>query len=163
MSQTLLLTVIAVGIAWLAIILLAATSVWQRRRYKSLEARYARLLNGSADDGLADILLQHVDQIHRNTEELASLRRDHDLLSAQSSAALRHIGLVRYNPFDDMGGDFSVALALADSMGRGVVLSSLHGRTATRIYVRALQNWNSASPLSTEEQQALLIARGTDG
>ena len=93
---------------------------------------------------------------------MASLRREHDGLLAQSSAAVKHIGLVRYNPFDDMGGDFSVALALADSTGRGIVLSSLHGRTATRLYVRALQNWNSASPLSAEEQEALRIARGPD-
>ena len=158
MSQSQLYIVIAVGVGWLAIIGLVVASLLQHRRFKSLQARYARLLEGSTNQGLADVLLDNVDQIHRNTQEMADLRRAQEVLSAQNRAAVKHIGLVRYNPFDDMGGDFSVALALADSTGRGFVLSSLHGRTATRLYVRSLQNWNSASPLSAEEQEALSLS-----
>ncbi|MFO7695823.1 MAG: DUF4446 family protein [Anaerolineae bacterium] len=159
MSQSQLYTIIAIGIAWLAIVALAAASFLQHRRYRGLETRYARLLEGSSQEGLTDILLRHVDEIQRNTQEMANLNREHDRLLEQSRSAVTHIGLVRYNPFDDMGGDFSVALALADSTGRGVVLSSLHGRTATRLYIRSLESWNSASPLSAEEQEALRIAR----
>ncbi len=77
-----------------------------------------------------------------------------------SASALQHVGLVRFNPFSDTGGDLSFALALADADGRGVVLCNLHGRGESRLYAKPLQAWGSPYPLSDEEVQAVTLARG---
>ena len=60
-----------------------------------------------------------------------------------------------YNPFSDTGGDQSFAIALLDSLGNGVVLSSLHSRTDTRVFAKAVQNGRSKYQLSDEEQDAI--------
>ena len=52
--------------------------------------------------------------------------------------AFQRVGLVRYNPFEETGGNQSFALALLDADGDGWVLSSLHARTGTRVYAKAI-------------------------
>ncbi len=52
--------------------------------------------------------------------------------------AIQRTGLVRYNPFEDTGGNQSFAVALLDANGDGVVVSSLHARNGTRIYAKAI-------------------------
>ena len=72
---------------------------------------------------------------------------------------MQFVGLVRFNPFDDTGGDQSFALALLDGRGDGVVISSLHGRTGTRFYAKPVKAGTSTLSLSDEEVQALKQAR----
>ena len=63
--------------------------------------------------------------------------------------------MIRYNPFADTGGDQSFAIALLDSLGNGVVLSSLHSRTDTRVFAKPVQSGRSRYQLSDEEQDAI--------
>lgn len=74
--------------------------------------------------------------------------------------ALQNVGIVRFNPFGDTGGDQSFALVLADSDGNGLVMSCLHRRSESKVYAKPLANWQSSYTLSAEEKQALDIARG---
>ena len=67
--------------------------------------------------------------------------------------------MVRFNPFDDTGGDQSFALCVADDAGNGFVMSSLHRRTESKVYAKPLSGWHSEYSLSAEEQQAMGIAR----
>jgi hypothetical protein len=73
--------------------------------------------------------------------------------------ALQKFGMVRFNPFDDTGGDQSFALCVADDAGNGFVMSSLHRRTESKVYAKPLSGWQSQYSLSAEEQQAMGIAR----
>jgi hypothetical protein len=93
-----------------------------------------------------------LDEIAR---EVASLREHASAADDERRHAIQHIGLVRFNPFDDTGGNQSFSLALLDENADGVVLSSLHSRTATRMYVKAILGGRSDAPLSDEEQAAL--------
>ena len=74
---------------------------------------------------------------------------------------MQHVGLVRYNPFQDTGGDQSFAIALLDQHGDGVVFSSLHNRSLTRIYAKPVKGGASALSLSEEEVQAVQQALGS--
>jgi hypothetical protein len=69
--------------------------------------------------------------------------------------SFQRIGLVRFNPFEDTGGNQSFALALLDANGDGVVFSSLHSRTGTRVYAKAVNGGRSETALSEEETQAV--------
>ena len=51
---------------------------------------------------------------------------------------MRHVAVVRYDAFADMGGRLSFSAALYDDSGDGFVLSSINGRSETRTYAKAL-------------------------
>ena len=74
-------------------------------------------------------------------------------------SALRHVGVVRYDAFGDMGGMLSFSAAVFDAKGDGFVLSSINGRSETRTYAKALSGLHSEQSLSPEEQQAIRDAQ----
>ena len=78
--------------------------------------------------------------------------------SRTAGVALSHVGLVRFDAFDDAGGAQSFALALIDDDGDGVVLTSLHSRQTTRLYIKGVRRGVAESPLSGEEVRAMRIA-----
>ena len=53
--------------------------------------------------------------------------------------ALRHVAVVRYDAFGDMGGRMSFSAALLDDAGDGLVLTSINGRTETRTYAKGVK------------------------
>jgi hypothetical protein len=73
----------------------------------------------------------------------------------RGTAAISRIGLIRFDAFDDTGGAQSFALALVDDGGDGIVLTSLHSRPTTRVYLKAIRRGVADAPLSAEETRAL--------
>ena len=73
--------------------------------------------------------------------------------------ALRHVAVVRYDAFGDMGGHLSFSAALLDDNGDGLVISSINGRTETRTYAKTLVGLQSEHTLSPEEKEAIEDAR----
>ena len=63
--------------------------------------------------------------------------------------------MVRFNPFEDTGGQQSFALAMLDARGSGVVISSLHSRQATRVYLKQITEGKSDTQLGNEEAEAI--------
>ena len=84
--------------------------------------------------------------------DLAALRAD-------IGQALRHVAVVRYDAFGDMGGRLSFSAAIVDDRGDGVVLSSIHARGESRTYAKGITEGGSDATLTPEEQQALSAAR----
>lgn len=95
------------------------------------------------------------DEVLRLESLLAATRRD-------LAAALRHVSVVRYDAFGDMGGRFSFSAALLDDAGDGLVITSIHARSETRTYLKGLAGGDSDITLSPEELQAVRIARGVE-
>lgn len=73
--------------------------------------------------------------------------------------ALKHVAVVRYDAFGDMGGRLSFSAAIIDDAGDGVVLSSIHARGESRTYAKGVVGGKSDTTLTPEEQQALAAAR----
>jgi hypothetical protein len=86
------------------------------------------------------------------TSELAAL-------NAVVATSLRHLAVVRYDAFGDMGGHLSWSMALLDDLGDGVVLTSIHGRSESRTYAKNVSAWTASQQLSPEEEQAITFAR----
>lgn len=93
------------------------------------------------------------DEVARLESALAATRRD-------LAAALRHVSVVRYDAFGDMGGRYSFSAALLDDAGDGLIVTSIHARSETRTYLKGLVGGDSDITLSPEEQQAVRLARG---
>jgi hypothetical protein len=81
---------------------------------------------------------------------------DHDKeLQRICDISITKVGVVRFNPFKDVGGDQSFAIALLDSNDDGIVISSLYTREGTRVYTKPIEMGKSTYNLSDEEQEAI--------
>ena len=92
-------------------------------------------------------------------EDVLGLRQEVAALRAEAAGALRHLAVVRYDAFADMGGHLSWSLALLDERGDGVVLTSIHGRSDARTYAKNVSAWTSQQQLSPEEEEAVTQAK----
>jgi hypothetical protein len=92
--------------------------------------------------------------------DAAGLGQEVAALHETMLSAVQRVGLVRFDAFEDMGGQLSFALALLDADGTGVVLSSINGRREARVYAKAIESAESAVALSDEEREAIRRAMG---
>ena len=92
-------------------------------------------------------------------EDVFGLRQEVAALRSEARDALRHLAVVRYDAFGDMGGHLSWSLALLDDGGHGVVLTSIHGRSEARSYAKNISGWSCEQQLSPEEEEAIEHAR----
>jgi hypothetical protein len=93
-------------------------------------------------------------------EDMHGLRQEVAALRIEAKDALKHLSVVRYDAFGDMGGHLSWSLALLDDAGHGVVLTSISGRSEARTYAKSIVEWTSEQQLSPEEEEAISHARG---
>jgi len=91
--------------------------------------------------------------------DLEGLRGEVQALRVEASDALRHLAVVRYDAFGDMGGHLSWSMALLDDGGNGVVLTSIHGRSEARTYAKNIATWSCDQAMSPEEEEAVKFAR----
>jgi hypothetical protein len=92
--------------------------------------------------------------------ELVAIRDEVEALREDAAQALRHLAVVRYDAFGDMGGHLSWSMALVDDEGNGMVLTAIHGRSDTRTYAKNVAAWTCDQQLSPEEEEAIGYARG---
>jgi hypothetical protein len=92
-------------------------------------------------------------------EDVHGLRQEVAALKAESADSLRHLSVVRYDAFGDVGGHLSWSLAVLDDSGHGVVLTSIHGRSEARTYAKSISSWSCEQQLSPEEEEAIEHAR----
>lgn len=77
------------------------------------------------------------------------------MLEAIGQLSIQKVGFVRFNPFQDTGGDNSFMLALLDRDNNGILVSSLYMRDGMRMYGKAIERGESRHPLSEEEKKLL--------
>ena len=148
------LVVVALVLALIATILAAIALVSFRRMRRELV-----LLQ--ADDEAPSF----VSAVARQADQVRAMRGEVDDLAVllaktrtELADALRHVSVVRYDAFGDMGGRLSFSAAMLDDGGDGLVLTAIHGRTETRSYIKGVKGGQSEASLSPEEQQAVSYA-----
>jgi hypothetical protein len=134
--------------------------VWLIVAVRHLRHRVDALTRGHDGVDLSTVLDRHLDQVAAVSAEVDRLGVRTAAVEDQGRLAIQRVGLVRFNPFEDTGGNQSFALAMLDANLDGFVVSSLHARAGTRVYAKALSGGRSATQLSTEETDALRIAMG---
>ena len=140
-----ILSIVALAAAGVAVLaLLVAFRASSRLR------RVRRILRG-AQQSRGDTLDEAADVI----QGLADVVKRVDDLEVVAALSVQHVGLVRFDAFEDMGGHLSFAAAMLDGEGDGIVLSSINGRQETRIYAKPIERGASRYHLSDEEQEAV--------
>jgi len=91
-----------------------------------------------------------------NAENLKQLTHDLDELKKCSEKSFQKVGVVKFNPFKSMGGNLSFAVALLNKRNSGIIISGLHNRESTRVYVKEIPYGKDTKiELSSEEKKAL--------
>jgi len=137
------------------VLILLVAIVALARRTRRLDARLAGLTRGAEGSSLEAVLDAHLEKVQAIAREVDEVVARQAVLEAAQRKAFQRVGLVRYNPFEETGGNQSFALALLDAGGNGLVLSSLHARSGTRVYAKAIKAGRADTGLSDEETAAL--------
>jgi hypothetical protein len=156
------LSALAVALA-VAVVLLAIWVASLQRSHAILRRRLRRLVGEGESTGLDELLDRQFRRLDTVAERVEALNKLHHELERLAQRNLQKVGVVRFNPFADTGGDQSFAIAILDADGNGLVLSSLHGRTDTRVFAKQVHGGRSKHALSEEEQDAIRKALAPTG
>lgn len=128
-------------------------------------AKLSRLSRSYALLQVAEGRESYVDVLARTREEFAELSDDvkgldYNVAQLQRglTIALRHVAVVRYDALESMGGRYSFSAALVDDYGDGLIITSIHGRTETRSYLKSIVGGEAEIELSPEEKNAVAAA-----
>jgi len=122
-------------------------------------AFFNKLTKGVEVTDLKKVLEKILTRGEGNTDELKTLEKRVNLIEEDGKFHIQKIGLVRFNPFKELGGDHSFCLAILDSHDSGIIITSLHTRDRTRVYMKDIKKGKSGFELSTEEKKAFVNAQ----
>jgi Protein of unknown function (DUF4446) len=115
-------------------------------------------MGGITADNLEASVHGYYKRVQTVTANMAELESSYIRIAEMAELALGKVGIIRYNPFGDTGGDQSFSLAVLNSRDSGFIITSIHGRGGTRIYMKPVDAGNSNYPLAAEEKLALKAA-----
>ncbi|MZP29657.1 DUF4446 family protein [Heliobacterium undosum] len=119
---------------------------------------YQTLMRGQEGENLEALLLENMELSKALLQRIEAMERSISQLEAISKETVRHVGVVRFNAFENVGSDQSFAVAMLNDQRNGVVISSLYGRELSQVYAKPIQNAKSTYLLSNEEEEAIVKA-----
>lgn len=115
--------------------------------------------SGRDAKSLEELIQQNIKDIKAMDQEIQEVFNFCNRLHKLTTRSIHKMGLIRFNPFNDIGGDQSFSVALLDGKDCGFILSSLHTKEGTRVYAKPIKDGESQKyQLTEEEKQAIKIA-----
>jgi hypothetical protein len=106
-------------------------------------------------ENLKEVLAQFRD-LEKNFEKIS---QELENLKKESRSSVQKVGMVRFNPFSEVGGNQSFSIALLDGNDDGIVITSLYARGENRVFGKPIRGGISEYPLSEEEKEAIEKAK----
>jgi hypothetical protein len=138
-----LLSLIALGLAVLAV-LYSIVGAGSRGRREPAETLVG--------DEAVGVLLSRIERLEKAARTLHATDKRQQV---QIEGSVRRVALLRYDAFEDVGGQLSFSCAMLDDHGTGVVVTSINGRQETRVYAKPVTHRTSTYNLSLEEEEAI--------
>lgn len=145
MSLYLIIAVIVLGI--LVISLSYVVFILNKRITILLRGKNAKNLEDSIKN-----ITEEIETIYQRLEQHSNTLKNHN---GRISNTVKQIPTIRFNPFQDSGGNQSFASAFITEEGDGVIISSLYSREKTSVFAKPVKNYNSSFELTKEEQSVL--------
>jgi hypothetical protein len=147
------LVLVALGI--IALWLLVLTVFF----WKTL-SHYNRLTKGVSEKSLKAVLEKLLKESELAAKDIEYLKDYCAKIEKEGFLHIQKVGLIRFNPFKDTGGDQSFVLSLIDGNDTGVILSGLYSRSGTRWYAKRVANGKGVEHELTEEEKKALKEAG---
>jgi hypothetical protein len=152
-SELSIVAIAALTLALLALLLAAAGASASRRKEEA-----AALPQGDRLEMLVENQAKQIRRLEGAARQLAGGERK---LAELLQGSIQHVGVVRFDAFEDMGGRLSFSAAFLNAHGDGIVITSINGRQDTRCYAKEVRGGASVHNLSGEEEQAIREAFGS--
>jgi len=147
-------TVIFLSLGAVALVLVATNIFLFVYSYKA-NKKIDKLLEKGKIKDFKDIFLSQKEKNDGLEEKIKEAFAKIKDLEDTCEATIRKIGVVRYNPFNDMGGNQSFVIAMLDNKNNGFLISSLFVKEGSRVYAKTVKQGKSDYVLSNEELDAL--------
>ncbi len=135
---------------WLLLISVVLYKIW---------FLFDKLTKGVEVTDLKKVLEKVLEREDQGQKKIGELGKRIDWLEGDSKFYIQKIGVARFNPFKELGGDHSFSLAILDKEDSGVIITSLHTRDRTRVYMKDVKGGKSNSELSVDEKKALTLSQ----
>ena len=134
----------------------------QRHDIKMLQFRMKRLMNGKDAESLEDQIAFLIKD-HKTLKQVVDLsKKDIEVLFHHMDRAYQKTGLVKYDAFQQMGGQLSFCLVLLDMNNNGFIINSVHSTEGSYCYTKEIKNGEEDTSFSKEEKKALAMAMGKE-
>lgn len=121
------------------------------------------MILGNADaKDLRQVILNQVEKSKELEIKLQESQERIKVLEATTKTTFQKMGVIRFNPYKELGGDQSFVLALLDGKDDGLVISSFFSNTKTAVYAKQITGGKSKNLLSKEEEEAIKKAMKND-
>lgn len=147
MDSIFILIFVALGVLVVSILGLTAYFVQFKKRVD--------LFFQNGDKNIEKLLVDQLKESEKQRKEIAKIIKEIAILKNITQKSLQKIGLVRFNPLKNVGGDQSFSIALLDLDNNGFVITSIYSREGNRIYAKPINNGKSEYSLSDEEGEAI--------
>ena len=146
----------------IVVIVLIILVVKQKHDVSMLKFRLKRLMNGKDADSLENEIAYLIKD-HNSLKQVVDLsKKDIEVLFHHVRSAYQKVGLVKYDAFQQMGGQLSFCLVLLDQENNGFILNSVHSTEGSYCYSKEIKNGIADVNLSKEEKEAYEMATGQD-
>lgn len=140
----------------IALIILVIIEIYNN---KKLKARYEVFMGSGKkykkDVNMEKLLIECVTKAESIDEKYGKLLEIVQDMEKNMQYCCQKVGIVRYNPFEEMGGNLCFAVAILDAENTGIVINGIHSRTGTFTYAKPVELGVSTYILSKEEQEAI--------
>lgn len=146
-------------IIWISIALLLAGQIWLFLLISRTSKKIDKALGGAKSKSIMKMLahiMERYDVIEKDFKRIFEEDKKNKKLMR---GMVQKMGIVRFNPFADMGGEQSFCIALMDGDDNGALLTYLHSNEGGKIYIKSVKNGEGERKLSEEEEKALQEAR----
>lgn len=127
---------------------------------KHITTQQDKLFEGKDAQSLEAIIMKQSDDMLLMDKEIQELFEISNRIHQLALKSIHKVGVIRYNPFKEVGSNQSFAIALLDAKNNGTIISSLHSREGSRVYAKPIENGDSKLfPLTEEEKQAIVLAQ----
>jgi len=141
-----------------AVVILALISAYSYLEISKLKKKSKILFSGKNASDLEGIILSQIEKSKELESAITSLKDADQRILDTLSRAVQKVGIIRFNPFGDVGGNQSFTVALLDNHNSGVIILSLYSRDGVRIYGKAILEGKCEYQLSKEEEDVLQMA-----
>jgi len=124
-------------------------------RLKKANIRISKFFKGKRAEDLEEIIFEILKREKRNEKSIEELREKIQNINSRLLGSIQNVGILRFNPYKEIGGNQSFSVALLDEKENGFVLTSYHQREGTRVYLKPIQNGKSEFTLTKEEEEAI--------
>jgi hypothetical protein len=147
--------------AFFVLFILILFLVWRlSRKTRELEERQKMFLKGKNGADLEAVVLRHDKEIGNLDTEIQELFEISEKIRGLAHIGIHKVGIVRFNPFQDTGGNQSWSIAILNGNNTGLVISSLLSRESARVYAKpVIQGHHGDFPLTAEEKHAIELAQ----